>query len=104
MSCQLEFLPVAKQDLVEIAEYISKTLQNPKAAKRLAQTLLERAEDLCPLPYAYPVYQPIRPLRQEYRKVTAGHYLLFYTVSEETKTVTVARTLYGRRNLTTKMG
>jgi plasmid stabilization system protein ParE len=33
---RLEYLPIAKQDIAEIAAYISRTLCNPTAAQHLA--------------------------------------------------------------------
>lgn len=92
------FLPVAKQDLVEIISYVSEKLGNPGSAERLAVSLIEAAEALAAFPYANPVYFPIRPLGHEYRKLLVGNYLLLYCVDEAEKTVTIYRAVYARRS------
>ena len=94
---KLEYLPVALHDMSEISEYISKELKNPQAAVKLAEKFIESAEALRNFPYVNQVYQPIRPLKHEYRKVIVDHYLMFYTVDEESKTITIMRVIYARR-------
>ena len=76
---KLEYLPVARKDMLEIVRYISRELQNPDAADRLAVEL-------------------IRPLKHEYRKILVQNYLMFYWVDEEKKLVTVARVVYAKRD------
>ena len=41
---KLEYLPVARKDMLEIVRYISRELQNPDAADRLAGELVNAAE------------------------------------------------------------
>lgn len=57
---QIEFLPVARQDLTDITLYIAQTLKNEKAAYKLTEQLVEAAERLGTFPYANPVYQPLQ--------------------------------------------
>ena len=95
---ELEYLPIARQDMVEIVRYISRELQNPSAAERLAPELIEAGEGLSRFPYANPVYLPVRPLKHEYRKLPVRNYLMFYRVDEEKKLVTVMRVIYAKRN------
>lgn len=38
---KLEYLPVARKDMLEIVRYISRELQNPDAADRLAVELID---------------------------------------------------------------
>ena len=90
----LEFLPAARQDMIDIVRYISKELNNPAAADRLATALIEAAERIPAFPYANPAHMPIRPLKHEYRKLPVQNYLMFYWVDEEKKLVTVARVIY----------
>ncbi len=84
--------------MVEIVQYISKELQNPEAATRLAMNLTEAAESLLTFPYSTPVYQPIRSVKHEYRKILVQNYLIFYWIDEEKKLVTIARVIYAKRN------
>ena len=95
---KLEYLPVARKDMLEIVRYISGELQNPDAADRLAVELVDAAESVLTFPYATPAYQPIRPLKHEYRKLQIQNYLMFYWVDEEKKLVTVARVVYAKRD------
>jgi plasmid stabilization system protein ParE len=46
MLYDLEYLPVARRDMLEITEYISQKLNNPAAAERLITALVEKAESL----------------------------------------------------------
>ena len=79
--------------------YISCDLQNPAAAARLAERLVEAAERIPEFPYANPSYVPIRPLKHEYRKLLAEHYWIFYRVDEAEQRVTVARVIHAKRDL-----
>lgn len=94
----LEFLPSAREDMVEIVGYISKELHNPAAAERLAGLLVEAAERAAQFPYANPAYFPVRPLKREYRKIAVENYPMFYWVDEEKKQITLAHVTYGRRD------
>ncbi|MDR1271562.1 MAG: type II toxin-antitoxin system RelE/ParE family toxin [Clostridiales Family XIII bacterium] len=93
---RLEYLPVAKQDMAGIARYISH-LSNPAAAERLATEMIEAAERLKAFPYACPAYHPTRPLLREYRRLPVGNYLMFYSIDEAQKLITVVRVIYARR-------
>ena len=93
---KLEFLPSAQQDMVEIVRYISKNLHNPVAADRLATSFLEAADRAATFPYAAPSYNPIRPLKHEYRKMVIQNYLMFYWVDEQKKTVTISYITYAK--------
>ena len=96
---KVQFLPVAKNDLTEIAGYIALELGMPDAASRLAEKIVSSTERLSEFPYSCPVYSPIRPLKHEYRRLKVENYLLFYCVSENEKTVTVMRIIYAKRDL-----
>lgn len=95
---KLEYLPVARKDMLEIVRYISGELKNPNAADRLAVELIDAAENVLTFPHATPVYQPIRPLKHEYRKILVHNYLMFYWVDEDKELVTVARVVYAKRD------
>lgn len=95
---KLEYLPIARKDMLEIVRYISLELHNPDAANRLALELVNAAEKVLRFPYATPVYQTIRPLKHEYRKILVQNFLIFYWIDEEKKLVTVARVVYAKRD------
>ena len=94
----VEYLPLARQDMVEIATYIARELQNPAAAERIAEQLVQAGDGLRNFPYAAPAYQPLRPLKHEYRKLLVENYMMLYWVTETEKRVTIARVVYARRN------
>lgn len=92
------FLPLAQNDLVEIVRYIANELHNEQAANSFADEIMKATDRLADFPYAYPVYMPIRSTKNEYRKISVQNYLIFYTVDERTKTVTIARVIYAKRD------
>lgn len=94
----VEYLPVARQDMIEIVRYISQDLQNPAAANQLAIELIEAGDSIPGFPYANPAYTPIRPLKHEYRKLLIQNYFMFYWVDEAEQLVTVARVVYAKRD------
>lgn len=94
----LQFLPVARNDMVEIVRYIGNDLQNKQAANKLADDLIDAAEKLREFPYAYPAFSPIRPTKKDYRKLVVRNYIIFYWVDESSKTVTVSRVVYAKRD------
>ena len=80
----LEYLPIAMQDMVDIAKYISQKLSNPVAAERLANEMIEigklaNRETICVL--------------------TNMDEPLGYT--EPKKLITIARVIYAHRNYNT---
>ncbi len=95
---KLEYLPIARQDMIEIVQYISHDLSNPTAAEKLADELINAGDRITAMPYINPAYVPIKPLTHEYRKLLVENYIMFYWVDEETKTVTIARVIYSKRD------
>ena len=84
--------------MVDIAKYIGVKLENPEAAERLAEKMIEAAEKLTDMPYKCPVYIPVKPLRHEYRKLIVQKYIMFYWVDEDKKLITIARVVYSGRD------
>ena len=95
---ELEYLPVAMQDMTEIARYISQDLCNPAAAEKLADEMIEAAESLTVFPYVNAIHNTVKPLKQEYRKLIVRNYVMFYWIDENEKKVVVARVIYFRRD------
>ena len=94
----LEYLPIARRDMVDIAKYIGIKLANPDAADRLAEEMIAAAESLRNMPYMCPMYYPVKPLKHEYRKLIVHNYIRFYWVDEDNKLVTIARVVYSGRD------
>lgn len=96
---KLEYLPIARQDMVAVVRYISRELSNPSAAERLTVELIKAGDGILEFPYADPAYTPIRPLKHEYRKRLVQNYIMFYWVDEDRKLVTAARAIYAKREI-----
>lgn len=102
----IEYLPTAYNDLIEISEYIAKTLKNPEAAIRLANKFDKAVKRLINQPYNNPLYFPsipVRPLAGEYRKQIVDNYIMFYQVDENREIITIARVIYKRRDYMNSM-
>jgi len=95
---QLEFLPIARQDMIDIARYISNELGNPAAAYKLTDDMIEAAGKLMDFPYINAIYKSNMPLSKEFRKIIVKNYIMFYWVDEKDKLVTIARIIYARRD------
>ena len=95
---QLDFLPIARQDMTDIARYISHELFNPTAAEKLADEMIDAADRLTDFPYINAIHQSIKPLKKEYRKLIVKNYIMFYWIDENEKRVTIARAIYARRD------
>ncbi len=95
---KLEYLPVARKDILDITKYISQDLKNPAAAEKLITNIIHKLENLTKLPYINPSYVPIRQLNKEYRKLIVKNFTVFYWVDEHAKVVTVARVIYSKRD------
>lgn len=94
----IEYLTIARRDMVDIAKYIGVKLANPDAAERLAEKMIESAENLRDMPYKCPIYIPVKPLKYEYRKLIVQNYIMFYRIDEDKKLVTIARVVYSGRD------
>lgn len=95
---ELEYLPIARQDMVEIVTYISHKLHNPTAAEKLAEDMVLAAERLTSFPYVGATYIPPKPLQREYRKLNVKNYIMLYWVDEEAKKASITRVIYARRD------
>jgi addiction module RelE/StbE family toxin len=92
---EVEYLPVAIQDLFEIIEYIRK--DNPGAAAALVKRFDEALGKLGSFPEIGPVPKDERLKARGYRVLVIENYLAFYVVHENAGIVEVRRVLHGRR-------
>ncbi|MDY5549138.1 MAG: type II toxin-antitoxin system RelE/ParE family toxin [Faecalibacterium longum] len=93
MTYKIKYLPLAVQDLNEIARYLSGFY--PKTASRVLKELREKITKLGDTPKMCEVYCP----DPAYRRMVVDQYLVFYRVNDEIKTVEVHRVLRGTWNL-----
>lgn len=96
---KLSYLPLANRDIADIVNYIADELFAPKAALDLLDALDKSISRLADFPYSCRVYQPVKPLEQEYRILTVKNYAIFYTVNEQEKLVEITRVIYAKRDL-----
>lgn len=95
---EIRYLPMAKKYLADIINYITGHLKAPKAALDLLNCLDEAISRLGQFPYSCKVYQPIKPLNDEYRLLPVRNYAVFYVVKAQL--VEIHRIIYSRMDLT----
>lgn len=93
MTYKIKYLPLAVQDLNDIARYLSGFY--PKTANRVLKEMRERITKLSDNPKMCEIY----PLDSSYRRMVVDQYLIFYQVNENTRTVEIHRVLRGSWNL-----
>ena len=100
---KLVYTERARNDLHEIYEYIAYTLLSPANASNTANRILSAARSLEIMPERNPLYRS-EPWRSKgLRFITVRNYLLLYTVDSDSQTVSVARILYGGRDISRQL-
>ena len=80
MTYKIKYLPLAVQDLNDIARYLSGFY--PKTASRVLKELREKITKLGDTPKMCEIYR----LDPAYRRMVVDQYLVFYRVNDEIKT------------------
>ena len=93
MAYKIKYLPLAVQDLTEIAQYLSGFY--PKTAPRVLREIRDKIERLAATPNMCEAY----PQDPRYRNLVADKYLVFYRVNEQAQAVEIHRILRGSWNL-----
>jgi len=94
---EIKYLPSFKQELDAIVDYISITLEAPRAALNLIDELDVEINKLKKFPNAHRLYRPVKPIKAPYRIFTVKNYLVFYVVLGEH--IEIHRIIYKKRNL-----
>jgi len=81
------FSPHAKEDKIEIKNYLSKFYST--TPKRFTTSLKKHVSNLKENPYMYPVYPEI----PEYRRMVVDNYIVLYKIFDELKKVEISRIL-----------
>jgi addiction module RelE/StbE family toxin len=97
MEYVIKYLPVAKMDLLEIVDYISRNLDSPKTALNFIDEIEKKIMDLKANPYSHRLYRPSKPIDTEYRLLNVKNYLVFYVVVDNI--VEIHRIIYNKRDL-----
>jgi toxin ParE1/3/4 len=87
----------AVSDLRGILHYITNTLKEPAAAKRIFNSIKEQINDLNQMPSRFPLVSDELFAARGLRKMPAENYYVFYVVNEALKQVHILRVLYNRR-------
>lgn len=95
---KITYLPLAEADIIDAVDYISFTLEAPKAAMALLDELDKTVRQLSEFTYSCELYRTDRPMKDEIRKVPIKGYVLYYAVFQDR--VEIRRFLHGRRDRT----
>ena len=91
---KVRIYPAAKQDLLDIIDYLN-TL-SPDAAMRMYDKITQEIISLSQMPERCPRPRDLALAAKGYRCLIVEKYLVFYVVEHDT--VQIRRILYGRRN------
>jgi addiction module toxin, RelE/StbE family len=93
---KVEISPIARADMREIGDYISRDLRNPDAALRLIQRFRDTIKPLSKFPEMGAPLLAAGKQSVPYRYLICGSYMIFYHISDTA--VMIDRVLYGRRD------
>lgn len=91
---KLKYTPEAIRDLQETRDYIGKVLHNPKAAKRIIESILEQCESLKEYPNLGISFCGRLDEETDLRYLICERQLVFYRIAEDR--ILVVRILDGR--------
>lgn len=97
----LRFLPLFEQDLSEIVDYISGTLQNEIAARNLVDAVENAILQRLPFAESFEQYSSSHDRKYPYYQISVKSYTIFYVVIGNT--MEIRRILYGRSNWSEKL-
>lgn len=101
---KLEYLPGARNDMLQISRYIAQKLKAPQAARDLLQTIGEAIALLESYPYAHPIFRMHKPLKKETRLLPVKNFAVLYVVDEDEKIVEIQAIVYAKRDLENSSG
>ena len=96
---RIVYTKTARRDLREIYEYIAYSLLVPKTAQSITDLIMAKIRSLEKFPERNPLYKDEPWHSHGVRFMTVKNYLVFYTVQPESGTVSIARIIYGGRDI-----
>jgi addiction module RelE/StbE family toxin len=99
MAFRVKYTKQAADDLSKIIIYISDELCNPQAAEKFYKAIKEKLVLLRDHPYMFPLYHDEKLSSEGFRAAIIGNFLLFYIVDDDKSVVSIARILYGKRDV-----
>ena len=94
----VKFTGKSEEDLFSILKYISTVLKAPAAAKNLSNEIQSKVRILETSPYCCQLVKDEYLNQQCIRYLLLKNYIVFYSVNEDEKMVSIIRILYGRRD------
>lgn len=99
MNMKIVYTYSARKDLRDIYEYIAHTLLVPETAQSLVERIMSEVRSLEKSPERNPLYRDEPWHSQGVRFLPVKNYLVFYTVNMDIETVSIARIMYGGRDI-----
>jgi addiction module RelE/StbE family toxin len=93
---KLRINPLARQDLLDIKDYLTNELVSPKAAVNVASKIIESYEKLKEFPLLGMELSSKIDVTTDYRYFISGNYIVFYKTDDSY--VSIYRILYARRD------
>lgn len=95
----VSYSPEAMDDLREIYSYIAFTLLVPETAEKQVNRIRKeiRSLDFMPSRYSLVDWEPWKSMGMH--KVPVDNFVVYYTVNDDSRTVTVIRIFYGGRDV-----
>lgn len=87
--------PLAKNDLIEIFDYIKNSLFAEKSAENLIQKITRHVDHLSTAPEMYPELDNPLFRKKGYRKIVINNYVVIYSVDHTKQKVYIIRAFYG---------
>lgn len=88
----------AKQDVIDIGDYITYTLLDPDTSRHFIRNLRKAISTLSSFPYKYPLIQDNILAEQGIRCMPHHNYYIFYKIIADKNIVIIVRIGYHRRN------
>jgi len=91
----------ARNDILEIYNYISETLIAPEAAKGQIRRIMDVIKSLKTMPFRYPLYDNEYSRSLGIRSIAVNNYIVLYVPDDENNNVVIYHVFYSKRNIQT---
>ena len=95
---EIEITKDARVEIEAIYEYISESLENKEATKRLMKKIRDRVMNLVENPKMYMKIEKKNKIKKEFRRMVIDNYIILYSIDEEAKKIYISHMYYGKRN------
>ena len=94
---RIQYLPLFKEDLSGIVDYITQVLHNPQAAERLVNEVEAAIYKRLKAPLGHVPYPTKTKRPHPYYRILVRNYSIFYVVKD--KTMEIRRIIYNKRDI-----